>query len=812
MPQLVKKRRSGWAVLATGALIASLLAVGASPTGAQSLVANDKADNTTVLSACVGDALNDHMFTDVSDGHAFGDAINCVAYYGITNGTGDGSTYSPNQDVTRAEMAVFIARAAGVAGTDVGSGSGGFSDIGGVWQEAQDAINALAGKGMIPAGGEFRPDDAITRAEMATFLVGLMVETAPNVFKTSLGELRLSATRITSSANWDWFADARASVPVENDTEISALFELGVTKGASAAAVQDKYSPPLDANYEPFGTVNRGVMAEFITRALAHTSARPEGVTAQYDYTVSPGDVVVSMRDGDFQPLAGEVVDVFRIPTSSVERAFRGDGSCSVDIGVVLTGTGEHACEIDGADPITGGDGDARVSLEDGIDPGGTTVWAWTGENGDDVDDETVRYTLEITTAPPSTADRVRITSSHPGIKKVHLGASVLYTVQLENRFGPVTIGVDPADPRPARFLVTLSTYALVDHDRDANTQVQRNPQGASLVSTIPLITDDEGKAIFTVPGLPDTNPTDDRDEYVVDIEIQPVQGDVGNAPAVFDNAGNPIVAADAHYYIGQTATAASATGLVPVRQATGNDDYEDGLVFSTEPNDTETVITDGTEPGVSVSVSPATRYIASGARGVSTRATVKVVDQYNDPIRGAEVSLVTTATDTGETDVIVIASGRAIAVGRDGTYTFGYTRENAASFTETLTASWDHDDDTTTAAVEGSRTVHWASLAQAASTDAQQIRSFDKDTNTIFAGDGTGNPAAFSDTTPLTVLYYDENDRFNIIRGTAASATTTYAGFERSLATLTGYELSWEAYRIAGRAVNTFTLTIPAS
>ena len=30
MPQLVKKRRSGWAVLAVGALVASILAVGAS--------------------------------------------------------------------------------------------------------------------------------------------------------------------------------------------------------------------------------------------------------------------------------------------------------------------------------------------------------------------------------------------------------------------------------------------------------------------------------------------------------------------------------------------------------------------------------------------------------------------------------------------------------------------------------------------------------------------------------------------------------------------------------------------------------------
>ena len=34
MPQLVKKRRSGWAVLAAAAMVASILAVGASPAAA----------------------------------------------------------------------------------------------------------------------------------------------------------------------------------------------------------------------------------------------------------------------------------------------------------------------------------------------------------------------------------------------------------------------------------------------------------------------------------------------------------------------------------------------------------------------------------------------------------------------------------------------------------------------------------------------------------------------------------------------------------------------------------------------------------
>ncbi|MDE0160783.1 MAG: S-layer homology domain-containing protein, partial [Acidimicrobiaceae bacterium] len=781
----------GWAVLAAGAMVASLLAVGTSPVGAQ-LLPNDKADNKSRTSACVGDATDDHMFTDVSDGHDFKDAINCIVYYGITNGTGDGSTYSPGRDVTRAEMAVLIARAAGVAGVDVGSGSGGFSDIGGVWQEAQDAINALAAKGMIPSGGEFRPRDAITRAEMATFLIGLLVQGAPNVRETNQGELNLyKGNNRTTADHWDWFADARALVPAESDGEISALFELGVTRGASAAAVQDKYAPPLDFDYEPFGTVDRGEMAEFITRALAHTSARPEGISAQSDGSF----VVVSMRDNKYQPMAGELVDVFTVSTSNEDVAFKTNGECTVEVARL---GGDHACEIDGADPITGGDGDAREPLGDTVVGAGLTVWAWSGEDGDEFDDDTVRHRFEITEDPPAVADRVRITASHPGTKKVHLGDSVLYTVQLENsRLGPVTIGPDSGDPRPSRFFVTTSVYAFVDGDSTApGFQPSRSTQGASVTNTFQIVTDDDGKATFPVSaGLPDPDPAMDRDEYVVEIHIQGVPGLEGNAP--------PIGA----YYLGSSPTAATVStsrpGTVAVRQATSNSDYFDGLVFSTEENDALTVPTE-TEPGVTLSVSPAARWIASDARGASTRATVKVVDQYNDPIAGPEVSLTTSATDDGETDAIVISGGQAVSVGRDGSYTFRYTRANDAPATETLTATSDHDDNDATDAITGMAMVEWAALADDAVTTAVQIRSFDKDTNTIYAG---VNGA-------VQVLYYDENDRFNIIRtvnGSPVESTSTYAGFEGNLSTFTGYLLAWDAFSIRGRAVNEFTLTVPA-
>ena len=69
MPQLVKKRRSGWAVLAATTLVASLLAVGAGPAAA--LDDDSKPNAPAATSACVGDATGDMMFSDVSEGHAF---------------------------------------------------------------------------------------------------------------------------------------------------------------------------------------------------------------------------------------------------------------------------------------------------------------------------------------------------------------------------------------------------------------------------------------------------------------------------------------------------------------------------------------------------------------------------------------------------------------------------------------------------------------------------------------------------------------------------------------------------------------------
>ena len=841
-------------MLATGALVASLLAVGTAPAGANPADArksiNQHVDHPAGTSACVGDALDPQDFVDVSEEHAFGDAIDCIAYYGITNGTGDGSTFGPNDDVTRAQMAVFVARAADIAGADVGSGSGGFSDIDDIWAEAQDAINGLASEGMIPSGGEFRPGDAITRAEMATFLVGLLVEGSDMVTKDPQSADRDEADRInlgpggnrTDVRRSDWFPDARATVPSAVDTHISVLYELGVTRGAERigqsvtpthvvatpsthgylgairlptpavvlpqklsfdeegtatfrifglpereahvfrdksdvnltvghylAGDADTADVPLPLNYDPSGTVSRGQMAAFITRALDHTSVRPAGVSAQmityndvsHGYVQVTDHMVVSVRTEDFQPVTNAVVDLFRTDTGGVDLAFRADGSCR-EVGRV---GGRWSCEIDGTDQITGGAGD--ITVEDlPVDTGGTTVWAWTGEDEDTVEDGTELYRLDIPREAGRTATQISVTTDHGG-KKAHQDSYVEFTLQIQDIEGENLPGI-----HYSAFLT------FVDGDGALGTRVPTEPA------------EDEGDyRPYDVLLGEGTEPNGDR-----------------------------------------------STGVVDSGDFTG--------VFSTEGS-----LVDGMED-ITISVKPASRYVAADSRGATSRVKVSVTDQYGDPITGVSVQLSTDRrtlnTVTADPDDYLndIAGHKYLAVGRDGSYTFGYEREAATPDTDALTGtleSWDHDGDGCTQAFidatdpvhfcsdidgrgtdgtvnvtqTGDGTIQWAAVASANSNPSgadQQIYSLDKETNTIFVG--TANAADDGKITDdsAVMVSYDDNDRFNFAGDGAGdeAGAVSYSRFEQELSTRAGHQLTWTINGDGYRATNEFTLTIP--
>jgi hypothetical protein len=111
------------------------------------------------------------VFTDVPIDFWAGDYIEEIAAEGITAGCG-GGRYCPDNPITRAEMAVFLMRALnGPAWVPPASTGTVFTDVP-IDHWAGEFIEALAAAGLTAGcgGGNFCPDGPVSRAEMAVFL------------------------------------------------------------------------------------------------------------------------------------------------------------------------------------------------------------------------------------------------------------------------------------------------------------------------------------------------------------------------------------------------------------------------------------------------------------------------------------------------------------------------------------------------------------------------------------------------------------------------------------------------------------------
>jgi len=163
--------------------------------------------------------------------------IEAIAAAGITRGCNPPTNdrYCPDASVTRGEMAAFVVRALDLPG----SSSDFFNDDAGSIFEAD--INSLATAGITrgcnpPTNDQFCPDAAVTREQMAAFLVRAFVYTDPGA--------------------GNWFSDDDGSV---FEADIDRLRQAGVTKGCN---------PPENTLFCPGNEVRRDEMASFLGRAL----------------------------------------------------------------------------------------------------------------------------------------------------------------------------------------------------------------------------------------------------------------------------------------------------------------------------------------------------------------------------------------------------------------------------------------------------------------------------------------------------------------------------------------------------------------
>ena len=115
--------------------------------------------------------LSAQTFSDVPTDYWAYSFIESLAASGITGGCG-GNNYCPEDSVTRAQMAVFLERGINGSGFSPPAATGVFLDV----PQSNFAINwieQLAAEGITSGcgSGNYCPDDPVTRAQMAVFLV-----------------------------------------------------------------------------------------------------------------------------------------------------------------------------------------------------------------------------------------------------------------------------------------------------------------------------------------------------------------------------------------------------------------------------------------------------------------------------------------------------------------------------------------------------------------------------------------------------------------------------------------------------------------
>jgi hypothetical protein len=178
------------------------------------------------------------------NGHFAEGAIEAIAVEGITKGCNPpiNDRYCPDDEVTRGQMAAFLARALGLPVTNIDFFDDDDDSI------FEQAINKLAVAEVTvgcnpPSNTRYCPNDPVTRGQMAAFLA--------------------RAFRLTDGVGADLF-----------DDDDDSIFESAIDK-IGTEKITTGCNPPQNNHFCPVANVRRGEMAVFLSRALDLQPIRP---------------------------------------------------------------------------------------------------------------------------------------------------------------------------------------------------------------------------------------------------------------------------------------------------------------------------------------------------------------------------------------------------------------------------------------------------------------------------------------------------------------------------------------------------------
>jgi hypothetical protein len=319
-----------------------------------------------------------------------------------------------------------------------------FTDTGDLSSESQTAIAQLAAleitKGT--SATTYSPGEDVTRGQMALFIARLMNHMVP-MADGAIGLSTTTQFGYTPSDVADndkevdvksAFTDLGTATKDEYDA-ITQLYELGVAAGVSATS----YAPGSDITRASMA----GFMAAVLDHSNARPAGLSIQATPSTGWGDTTVTVIVSMRSDGFGAVEDQAIDIFSSNAGDKAIRNDGTCNFEPDEDDVLGGDlVDGDCVWDDNDDAT--DVDGNLITDAVVDAGKTkTFYAWIGdEDGDKFDSD--KFTAQTTSASAKHAqDMLKISStinrhafSDVNGQKVDLRAtsSVTFTVQLRNR------------------------------------------------------------------------------------------------------------------------------------------------------------------------------------------------------------------------------------------------------------------------------------------------------------------------------------------------------------------------------------------
>ena len=492
------KKRLG--VLTAIAVLAALVpALAASPASAAPSATLQTMADKADLSACPDSAsIPSAGFTDTTSSD-----VDCIKYYGITTGvtatTYEPASSVSRWEM--ALFLTRLADVSGItlgSGADQG-----FTDISGKSTAIQTAINQIKQLGVTTGktATTYAPDDNVSREEMAMFIERLATKTTAGPGGTSSNTAAGVATtyiNYVTTATYSFTDIDAGDVTYEGHNSIVELWHMGITDLGHYAT---SYRPAAEMTRAEMATFMTNFLAHTNARptglVLQATSYSDWGTMV-----AATDELHVSHRDANFDGIADTVIDVFgfQATTTLNEAAFASTGACKDALEADASGT-EELCLMENSDYVTDQSGNIKIEAADlasgvAVDAEAESVqyWAWTAAIGTYYSSAQTPSTVTVTSKRDG--DVMHWASSHPYANsasytydgtnsatchEAKFGSDVTFTLQLKNATGT------------AAYNVAKSGVRLNVND----SQGTGGSAGTSMTNTV-ITTDADGAGTYT--------------------------------------------------------------------------------------------------------------------------------------------------------------------------------------------------------------------------------------------------------------------------------------------------------------------------